>query len=334
MANSSQADLDAPESDARVPALSLVIPIYNEVENIPPLHAAIRNALAPGGLDYEVLFVDDGSTDGSRALLQRLAAEDPRLRVVLLSRNFGQTAAMAAGFDLCRGRYVVTLDGDLQNDPADIPELIRALDDGYDIVCGWRRDRQDRAFSRKLPSRVANRLISSVTGVRIHDTGCTLKAYRQWVVRQLHLYSDMHRFIPALAAGAGAHVGEIPVRHHARRYGKSKYGIGRILRVLTDLLVVRLLVRFASHPVRYFGLVSIPLFVASLMFAFVGLLKYDHGRLSVVDIWQTSLVTSSVLTAVTALNLFLLGLLCELAVSVSDFVTGAGQRLEDPGGRA
>lgn len=333
MPETSQSATEPPGSPVpQVPDLSIVVPLYNEVENLPPLHAAIRRALAGTEWSYEVLLVDDGSTDGTRQLLREFARYDPHLRVVLLSRNFGQTPAMAAGFDLCRGRYVVTMDGDLQNDPADIPRLLRVLDEGYDIVCGWRRDRQDRTVTRKIPSKIANRLIWSFTGVRIHDTGCTLKAYRSWVVRKLHLYSDMHRFIPALAAGAGARVGELPVKHHARRYGESKYGIGRILRVLTDLLVVRLLVRFASHPVRYFGLASIPLFLLAIVFAILGLVKFDGGGFDLLDKWHISYITSGVLASVTALNLFLLGLLCELAVAVSDFFSRAGMEVIERGG--
>ncbi|MDP6423141.1 MAG: glycosyltransferase [Planctomycetota bacterium] len=323
-----------PDSGRREPELSLVIPLYNEAENVAPLWAAIRHALEDGPT-FEALFIDDGSTDGTRTLLRQIAATHPAVRVVYLSRNFGQTAAMAAGFDLCRGRNVVTMDGDLQNDPADIPRLLAVLDEGYDIVCGWRRDRRDGALTRKFPSRVANRMLSWFTGVRIHDTGCTLKAYRAWVVRRLHLYSDMHRFIPALAAGVGARVGELPVRHHARRYGISKYGIGRILRVLTDLLVVRLLVRFSTHPVRYFGLASMPLFLLSLAFAAIGLLKFSRdGSTIAINRWDISYMTSSVLVAVTALNFFLLGLLCELSVSVSGFYSRAGTEIEEHGGAA
>lgn len=320
-----------PNEPDGVPDLSVVVPLFDEFDNVKPLLVALRRALSQRDWDYEIVLVDDGSTDGTRRLLTEAARKDAHLRVVMLSRNFGQTAAMAAGFDMCRGRRVVTMDGDLQNDPADIPRLVDALEDGYDVVCGWRRDRQDRAFSRKLPSRIANRLISMFTGVRIHDTGCTLKAYRSWVVRKLHLYSDMHRFIPALAAGAGGRICEMPVQHHARRYGKSKYGIGRILRVLTDLLVVRLLVRFASHPIRYFGLVSLPLFFMSFGFTLMGLLKFGQGGVRFLGAWDISYITCGVLTLVTALNLFLLGLLCELSVHVSGFFQHSGRELVDTG---
>ncbi len=309
--------------------LSLVVPILNEVENLPPLIASIRRALDAPGFSYEVVFVDDGSTDGSRRVLRAFAAEDPRIRVLELRRNFGQTAAMAAGFDHCRGRFVVTMDGDLQNDPADIPRMLSVLEHGADVVCGWRRDRRDRAVTRRLPSWIANRLIASISGVAIHDTGCTLKAYRAWVVRKLHLYSDMHRFIPALAAGAGARIVEIPVRHHPRRYGRSKYGFGRIFRVLTDLLVLRLIVRFAAHPVRYFGLASFPLFAAALVLSLLGLLKFQRGGTVVLlPRWDLYYMTASVVTAITALNLFLLGLLAELSVNVSGFFSRSGVDVE------
>ena len=320
-------------TDRDTPDLSIVVPLYNEIDSLPPLRAAIHSALKDLDLSYELVLVDDGSADGTREMLVDYAKRDPTVRAVLLSRNFGQTAAMAAGFDVCRGRDVVTMDGDLQNDPRDIPAMLARLREGYDVVCGWRRDRQDRQFTRKFPSRVANRLISSFTGVRIHDTGCTLKVYRSWVVRKLHLYSDMHRFIPALAAGAGARVAEMPVRHHARRYGRSKYGIGRILRVLTDLLVVRLLVRFAAHPVRYFGLASLPLFLISAVFAVLGLIKFGASGVHILDKWHISFVTSSLLAAVTALNLFLLGLLCELSVSVSGFYERSGVEVIEAEGR-
>ena len=309
--------------------LSLVVPIFNEVDNLPPLIAAIRNSLDVSeggrpGIVYELLLVDDGSTDGSREVAIEYARSDERIKVVLLSKNFGQSAAMAAGFDICEGRYVVSLDGDLQNDPADIPRLLGMLDEGYDIVCGWRRYRKDRTLTRKLPSWIANRLISLVTGVRIHDTGCTLKAYRSWVVRKLHLYSDMHRFLPALAAGVGARVGEMTVQHHPRVLGTSKYGMGRIYRVLTDLLLVRLLVRFASHPVRYFAIMSMPLFLAGIALAVVGLFEVNEGRLVLASKWGVVWMASSVVATTAALNLFLLGLLSELSVNVSEFFTKAG----------
>ncbi|MFQ5504288.1 MAG: glycosyltransferase family 2 protein [Planctomycetota bacterium] len=324
---------------SRVIDLSIVVPIYNEVESLPPLVAAIETALARIGRTHEIILVDDGSSDGSRELLTRMVEVNPRLKVVLLSRNFGQTQAMAAGFDLCRGSTVVTMDGDLQNDPADIPGLLALLDEGYDIVCGWRRGRRDRALTRKLPSWIANRLIAVATGVNIHDTGCTLKAYRAWVVRSLHLYSDMHRFIPALAAGVGARVGELPVHHHPRRFGSSKYGIGRTLRVVTDMLLLRMIVRFAAHPVRYFGLASLPLFLLGGIFAFLGLVKFIRvgpGLFDTVIVmpaeWHLDYMTSAAVVFMTALNLFMLGLLSELSVSVSEYFSHAGFEVEEARG--
>ena len=223
----------AAEGDV-VPGLSVVVPIYNERDNVEPLHEALSYALQQLGRSYEIVFVDDGSDDGSRDVMRRLAANDPHLRLVFFRRNYGQTAAMAAGFRACRGRTVVSMDGDLQNDPADIGRLIEKLEEGYDVVCGWRRNRQDRVATRLLPSRIANFLIARVTGARIHDTGCSLKVYRSWVVRSLHLYSDMHRFLAALGVGLGARITELPVRHHARRAGVSKYGLGRVFRVLKE----------------------------------------------------------------------------------------------------
>ena len=332
---SSRAEVTSSRSaESGTPDLSVVVPIYNEIESLVPMVGAVRQALEPTMLDYELLLVDDGSTDGSRELMRELAQEDPRVRIVLLRANYGQTAAMAAGFDLFRGRFVVTLDGDLQNDPADIPRMLEHLEDeGLDVVCGWRRDRQDRAFSRKVPSRVANWLIQRFTGVAIHDTGCTLKVYRSWVVRKLHLYSDMHRFIPALAAGTGARVGEIVVKHHPRRYGSSKYGIGRILRVLTDLLVVRLIVRFSKHPLRYFALASVPLFIGGSLLAVLGLFRFHPEQgLSLVERWENHYMTASIVTMVAAFNLFVLGLLSELSVSVSGHFARTGQELDDERG--
>ena len=307
----------------RRPELTVVVPIYNEVENLLPLHGAITHALAPMGMDYEVLFVDDGSADGSHGRLLEIRSRDPHVRVIRFRRNFGQTPAMAAGFDHARGRLVVTMDGDLQNDPFDIPRLVHELHHGdrgrgYDIVCGWRKDRQDARLSRLLPSFIANKLIAWATGVRIHDTGCTLKVYRDWVVKRLFLYSDMHRFIPALAAGAGARVGELPVRHHARRYGRSKYGITRVVRVLFDLIAVKMIVQFSAHPIRWFALCSMPFVLASNALFLWGLIKFSREAApKLVERWDVEIMAAALVTGIVAVNLFLLGLLCELAVNTS-----------------
>ncbi len=296
----------------------MVVPLYNEVQSLAALHEALTWSLRALGRRYEVLLVDDGSTDGSREVMRRMAARDPRLRVLHLRRNCGQTAAMSAGFDHARGAIVVTMDGDLQNDPADIPRLIAELERGHDIVCGWRRARQDAFLTRLLPSRIANLLISWTTGVSIHDTGCSLKASRQWVVRNLDLYSDMHRFIAALAAGVGARVTEIPVRHHRRPFGRSKYGLGRTFRVLGDLLVIKMLIQFAAHPIRWFTLLALPLFtVAPFMFA-LGVFKLD-GWAIVGTGFDTNWMTAAAVLAVVALNVVLLGVLAELQVKASGF---------------
>lgn len=233
--------------------LSVVIPIYCEEDNIKPLYAAITAALDPTGLQYEIICVDDGSGDTSFQILKELASEDPRLRVIRFRRNFGQTAAMAAGFEAARGAVIVPMDGDLQNDPADIPLLLAKMNEGYDVVSGWRKERQDTFINRKLPSMIANGLISRFTDVHLHDYGCTLKAYRREVLDGIGLYGEMHRFVPALASRIGARVAELPVRHHPRLHGTSKYGISRTVRVVLDLLTVKFLLSYATKPIQLFG---------------------------------------------------------------------------------
>ena len=244
-----------------VPTVSIVIPIFNEVDNVQPLYQKLRAAMKPTGYAWEVVFVDDGSTDGSTALLRKLHAEQPGVGVVELRRNFGQTAAMAAGFDHSDGDIIIAMDGDLQNDPKDIPRLIEKLNEGYDVVSGWRANRQDGFWFRRLPSRMANWLISRTTGTHLHDYGCTLKAYRREIVQELKLYGEMHRFIPALLAGNGARVAELPVDHHARQYGRSKYGIARTVRVFLDLLLVKFSLSFLTKPLQIFGLVGLLAFL-------------------------------------------------------------------------
>lgn len=233
--------------------LSIVVPIYNEAENIPSLYDEVESALRDTGLDYELILVDDGSRDDSFRLMAELAGRDARVKAVRLRRNFGQTAAMAAGFDLARGRVMVPMDGDLQNDPADIPRLLAKVEEGYDVVSGWREKRQDTFVSRRLPSLLANALISRMTGVHLHDYGCTLKAYRREVISEVNLYGELHRFVPALASQVGAHVTEMPVNHRPRRAGTSKYGIDRTLRVVLDLITVKFLLRYATRPLQLFG---------------------------------------------------------------------------------
>lgn len=235
--------------------VSIVIPIYNEYDNLPDLVGQVEQAMAPAGVTWELICVDDGSRDGSDRLLARLAESRPWLKPLFLNRNYGQSTAMQAGFDAARGATLVTLDGDLQNDPADIPRLLKVLDTHpeIDILSGWRKDRQDKTWSRKIPSRIANRLISRVTGVKLHDYGCSLKLYRREALEHVKIYGELHRFIPALAGQFGARVMELPVNHRARTRGQSKYGIDRTVRVLLDLLWVKFLLRFLHRPMHAFG---------------------------------------------------------------------------------
>ncbi|HEY3309663.1 MAG TPA: glycosyltransferase family 2 protein [Desulfuromonadaceae bacterium] len=233
--------------------LSVVVPIYNEQDNIHELYQAISKALDSSSDNYEIIMVDDGSTDSSFAQLNDLAQKDARLKVIRLRRNFGQTAAMSAGFDAAAGTIIIPMDGDLQNDPADIPRLVDKLKEGYDVVSGWRKNRKDTFITRKIPSMLANALISSLTQVHLHDYGCTLKAYRREVLEAINLYGEMHRFVPALASQIGAKVAELPVNHLPRLHGKSKYGISRTLRVVLDLMTVKFLLSYSTKPIQLFG---------------------------------------------------------------------------------
>jgi glycosyltransferase involved in cell wall biosynthesis len=260
------------------PGMSVVVPIYNEEGSLRQLHQAIVGVCDRLDLPYEVIFIDDGSRDGTPRILKELHAADRHVKVVSFRKNYGQTAAMAAGFEQACGGIIVSMDGDLQNDPVDIPLFLEKLEEGYDVVCGWRKNRQDRFVSRRIPSLVANWIIGRVTGVRIHDNGCSLKAYRSSVIKQVRLYGELHRFIPAMSTIAGARIAEIVVNHHARRFGKSKYGIGRVWRVALDIITVKMITGFGSRPGLYFGLLSLPfatLGVASLLTASV---MYLQGR--------------------------------------------------------
>jgi glycosyltransferase involved in cell wall biosynthesis len=245
--------LAPPTEPDRNPRISIVIPLYNEEESIPSLYDGLVAAIAHYGQPAEVIIVDDGSRDSSFAQLSAIAARDPRFTIIRLRRNSGQTAAFSAGFDHARGDVVITMDADLQNDPMDIPVLMAKIDEGYDIVSGWRKDRQDRYWDRKLPSMIANRMISNVTDVRLHDYGCSLKAYRREILQEVHLYGELHRFIPALASQVGGTVTEVPVNHRARQYGSSKYGISRTVRVMLDLITVWFLGTYQTRPIHVFG---------------------------------------------------------------------------------
>ena len=237
-----------------MPELSLIIPVYNEEENLPLIHDAIQQALKPIGKTWEVLFVDDGSQDKSLAVLETLVKQNPEhVRVIVFRRNFGQTAAIAAGVDYAEGHTIILLDADMQNDPADIPLLLAKLDEGYDLVSGWRKDRKDNRFTRTIPSNLANGLISRVTGVHLHDYGCTLKAYRRDALEGFRLYGEMHRFIPVFAHSVGAKITELPVRHHPRKFGVAKYGLERTVKVILDLFTVKFLLDYSHKPMRLFG---------------------------------------------------------------------------------
>lgn len=297
----------------KAPHISVVVPVYNEEENIPPLHQKIDAALRALNLSYEILYVDDGSIDGSFALLSAIAARDEHARVVRFRRNFGQTAAMAAGMNYAQGEVIIPLDADLQNDPADIPHLLAKLDEGYDVVSGWRKKRQDKAI-RKFPSRIANRVISKVTGVHLHDYGCSLKAYRSSVIKDVNLYGEMHRFIPAYAAMVGARVTEIPVNHHPRTAGKSKYGMGRIFRVILDLLVVKFLGGYGSKPIYFFGGAGLWAFVIGALLWFYCIVSrlFDAGE----RINRNPLFYVGILFFVAALQLLMLGLIAEMNMRI------------------
>ncbi|SBO43585.1 glycosyltransferase family 2 protein [Cyanobium sp. NIES-981] len=289
--------------------LSVVVPLYNEEESVPLLVEQVLRAVRPLGLAHELVVVDDGSTDGTAAVLRRLSAAVPELVVVLLRRNYGQTAAMAAGFDASSGAVIVTLDGDLQNDPADIPMLLERLEQGYDLVSGWRHQRQDHALWRLLPSRLANRLIARVTGVRLHDYGCSLKAYRREVVDDLNLYGELHRFLPALAFIEGARISEVEVNHHARRFGQSKYGLDRTFRVLMDLLTVWFMKRFLTRPMHVFGFGGLAAMLLGLLFtAALVVEKLVLGA----EIGDRPLLLVALISVLAGVQLFCFGLLAEV----------------------
>ena len=292
-----------------LPAVSVVVPVMNEVESLPALIEAIATTMNDYRLSYEIICVDDGSTDGSAELLKQQAQSRLDLKAVLLRRNYGQTAAMAAGFNYAHGKVIVTLDSDLQNDPADIPLLLAKLNEGYDLVSGWRQQRQDAALTRLLPSIVANWLIARITGVNLHDYGCSLKAYRSELVADMNLYGELHRFLPALAYIEGARIAELPVRHHARRYGRSKYGLWRTFRVVMDLLTISFMKTFLTRPMHVFGMFGLISMVSgTLIGLYLTFLKLGLGK----SIGNRPLLILAVLLLVTGVQLFSFGLLAEL----------------------
>jgi len=298
-----------PNSHGSSLSLSVVVPIYNEVESLPRLIAAIAEALAPQEMTYELICVDDGSTDGSVDVLRQEACKHNHLSAILLRRNYGQTAAMAAGFAHAQGKVIVSLDADLQNDPADIPLLLHKLQEGYDLVSGWRKNRQDDTLTRLLPSKVANWLIGLLTGVWLHDYGCSLKAYRAELVADMTLYGDLHRFLPALAFIEGARITELPVRHHARRYGQSKYGLGRTFRVLMDLLTISFMKKFLTRPMHVFGLFGlVSLVIGTGLGLYLCYVKLQLGE----PIGDRPLLLLAVVLILAGIQLFSFGLLAEL----------------------
>ena len=292
--------------------LTLIIPVYNEEQNLVPLSDAVRKSIEPLKLDWEIIFVDDGSIDHSVEILKGFEQEDQaHIRVVELRRNYGQTAAIAAGIDRAQGDIVILLDADLQNDPADIPLLLAKLDEGYDVVSGWRKDRKDNYLTRTLPSNLANGLISWVTGLHLHDYGCTLKAYRREFLGSFHLYGEMHRFIPVYAEAAGAKVTEVVVHHNPRKHGKSNYGLDRAVKVVLDLFTVKFLMSYSAKPMRLFGGVGLGLMASSLVvFAFLVVRKF----LLFTSILESPLFQISIVVFILGFQSLLMGLIAELLI--------------------
>src|ERR1041385_330531 len=300
-----------PQAITDAPEISIFLPVYNEEPNLLPLHAKLDEALKALGRSAEIVYVDDGSTDGSLKVLRDIAGLDPRVRVVALKRNYGQTAAMAAGIDAARGEVLIPMDADLQNDPADIVKLLEKLDEGYDVVSGWRKNRKDKMVTRKIPSMLANRLISWIGGVPLHDYGCSLKAYRRESLEDVRLYGEMHRFIPIYAAWAGARGTEIPVEHHARTMGKSKYGLSRTIKVVFDLITIKFMASYQTKPIYVFGWAGLLAFAISLFSGLYAVfLKYSHKATFV----QTPLPILCIVMFAVGVQFLLMGLLAEMLV--------------------
>src|SRR2546423_7039355 len=302
---------EAAKQTSDAPDLSIFLPVFNEEPNLLPLHAKLDEALKTLGRSAEIIYVDDGSTDGSLNVLRQIAKLDNRVRVVALKRNYGQTAAMAAGIDAAQGEVLIPMDADLQNDPADIIRLLDKMDEGYDVVSGWRKNRQDKMITRKIPSMLANRLISWIGGVPLHDYGCSLKAYRRESLQDVRLYGEMHRFIPIYAAWAGARVTEIPVEHHARTMGKSKYGLSRTLKVVFDLMTIKFMASYQTKPIYVFGSFGMLAFAISLLGGLYAVfLKIFHRA----DFVQTPLPILSIVMFAVGVQFLLMGLLAEMLV--------------------
>lgn len=289
--------------------LSIVVPLFNEEENVEPLYEAIHEVVITLGRTYEVLFVDDGSRDGTLDRLREIQSDDPAIRVLRFRKNFGQTPAMRAGIRAARGQIIITMDGDLQNDPRDIPKLVEGIDQGNDLVLGWRKNRRDPMLSRTLPSRIANALIGWITGVSIHDSGCSLKAYRGTMIKQIPLYSEMHRFIPAMSTLQSARISEVVVNHFPRRRGKSKYGLSRVGKVLLDVMAIKMLISFRHQPLRYFTYLAMPFFFLATTIGGIDLFERMSGSHAFLVSPMTSL-----LFLYLSVHLLFVGLLAELVV--------------------
>ena len=291
--------------------VSIVIPLYNENANIPELYSRLAQILSSIEKNCEIIFIDDGSTDGTFDTLEGIQCDDSRVWVIQLRRNFGQAAAFSAGFDLARGDAIVTMDGDLQNDPDDIPQLLKKLDEGYDIVSGWRVNRKDLFLTRRVPSRAANALISLVTGIKLHDYGCSLKAYRQEVVKNIKLYGELHRFIPAIASWMGVKVAEIPVKHNPRSHGRSNYGLERTIKVFLDLITVKFLLNYATRPLQIFGMAGMISFVVGMGLAiYLTIIRLFFGQ----ALSDRPILLLAILLIMLGVQLILMGLLGELIV--------------------
>jgi glycosyltransferase involved in cell wall biosynthesis len=290
--------------------ISVVIPIFNEDQNIAPLYQELKAVMEGMAVAYEVIFVDDGSDDGSGEVLQQLAQGDKRIKVVQFRKNFGQTAAIAAGAEHARGEIIITMDGDGQNDPRDIPRLLEKLEQGYDVVSGWRRNRKDPFLNKRLPSAVANRLISWLTSVRLHDYGCTLKAYRKDILKDVRLYGEMHRFIPVYASWVGASITELEVVHHPRRHGRSKYGLSRTTSIILDLITIMFLQRYSTKPIRLFGGVGMILFVLGILTGLFVLFR----RIIWGGVWISPMILISFFFITMGVMFILLGLIAEIII--------------------
>lgn len=302
-----------PKTKAGSIYLSIILPLFNEEENIEKQYEEIINAINPLKIKYEIIFVDDGSTDRSYEVLKKIAKKDKIVKIIKFRRNFGQTGAMSAGIDFSKGKILVFMDADLQNDPRDIKTLIDKIEEGFDVVSGWRVDRKDNLFFRTIPSRIANMLISKVSGIKLHDNGCSLKAYRGEVIRQVKLYGEMHRFIPIHASWVGASITEVPVNHHARKYGKSKYGIVRTFKVMLDLFTIKFMGSFATKPIYIFGGAGGILFLASLVSGFTVVFMKIHMDRSMI---RNPLLIFTVMLIILSVMFILLGILAEISIRI------------------